>query len=155
IAKGSADQVALAEKILHDLDKPKSEVVVDIIVMEASTVYSRQLTAALAPTGINVGANFTPRGGLKVVTDATTTPTSTTDANGNPTSTTSTTTTTTSSGSGNFIPLSNLGRLSSADFSTTIPGALLQLVLSDANTKVLQSPQLRAVDNVKATLKIG
>src|SRR5205814_9199727 len=53
------------------------------------------------------------------------------------------------------IPLSNLGRLSTADFSTTIPGALLQLVLSDANTKVLQSPQLRAVDNVKATLKIG
>ena len=37
IAKGSADQVALAEKILHDLDKPKSEVVVDIIVMEASS----------------------------------------------------------------------------------------------------------------------
>jgi general secretion pathway protein D len=153
IAKGSADQVALAEKILHDLDKPKSEVVVDIIVMEASSVYSRQLTAALAPTGINVGANFSPRGGLKVVTDATTTPTTpTTDTNGNPVTPTPTTT---SSGSGNFVPLSNLGRLSTADFSTTIPGALLQLVLSDANTKVLQSPQLRAVDNVKATLKIG
>jgi general secretion pathway protein D len=28
-------------------------------------------------------------------------------------------------------------------------------VLSDATTKVLQSPQLRAVDNLKATLKIG
>ena len=84
IAKGSADQVALAEKILHDLDKPKSEVVVDIIVMEASSVYSRQLTAALAPTGINVGANFTPRGGLQVVTNpATTTTTTTTDTNGN------------------------------------------------------------------------
>src|ERR1022692_2144111 len=38
IAKGSADQVALAEKILHDLDKPRSEVVVDIIVMEASSI---------------------------------------------------------------------------------------------------------------------
>jgi general secretion pathway protein D len=152
IAKGSADQVALAEKILHDLDKPKSEVVVDIIVMEASSVYSRQLTAALAPTGINVGANFSPRGGLQVVTNPTTTPTTpTTDANGNPV----TTTPTTSSTSGTFVPLSNLGRLSTADFSTTIPGATLQLVLSDANTKVLQSPQLRAVDNVKATLKIG
>ena len=88
IAKGSADQVALAEKILHDLDKPKSEVVVDIIVMEASSVYSRQLTAALAPTGINIGANFSPRGGLQVVTNPTTTPTTpTTDANGNPVTT--------------------------------------------------------------------
>jgi general secretion pathway protein D len=153
IAKGSADQVALAEKILHDLDKPKSEVVVDIIVMEASSVYSRQLTAALAPTGINIGANFTPRGGLQVVTNPTTTPTTTDTGTGTTTPTTTPTTTTTTTGS--FVPLSNLGRLSTADFSTTIPGATLQLVLSDANTKVLQSPQLRAVDNVKASLKIG
>lgn len=155
IAKGSADQVALAEKILHDLDKPKSEVVVDIIVMEASSVYSRQLTAALASTGLNIPANFTPRGGLKVVTDAVTTPTTpTTDPTTGQPVTTTPGTTTPSSGS-NAVPFSNLGRLSSADFSTTIPSALLQAVLSDANTKVLQSPQLRAVDMLKASLKIG
>src|ERR1019366_774574 len=161
IAKGSADQVALAEKILHDLDKPKSEVVVDIIVMEASSVYSRQLTAAIASAGLNVPGNFTPRGGLQVVnnpnttgTTGTTDTTGTTGTNGT-TGTTGTTTTTTSSTNGSAIPFSNLGRLSTADFSTTIPSALLQAVLSDANTKVLQSPQLRAVDNLKATLKIG
>ena len=161
IAKGSADQVALAEKILHDLDKPKSEVVVDIIVMEASSVYSRQLTAAIASAGLNVPGNFTPRGGLQVVnnpnttgTTGTTDTTGTTGTNGT-TGTTGTTTTTTSSTNGSAVPFSNLGRLSTADFSTTIPSALLQAVLSDANTKVLQSPQLRAVDNLKATLKIG
>ena len=33
----------LVEKIIHDLDRPKAEVVVDIIVMETSTDYSRQL----------------------------------------------------------------------------------------------------------------
>src|SRR5664279_4509277 len=161
IAKGSADQVALAEKILHDLDKPKSEVVVDIIVMEASSVYSRQLTAAIASAGLTVPGNFTPRGGLQVVnnpnttgTTGTTDTTGTTGTNGT-TGTTGTTTTTTSSTNGSAVPFSNLGRLSTADFSTTIPSALLQAVLSDANTKVLQSPQLRAVDNLKATLKIG
>src|SRR5665811_781645 len=155
IAKGSADQVALAEKILHDLDKPKSEVVVDIIVMEASSVYSRQLTAAIASAGLNVPGNFTPRGGLQVVNNPNTTGTTgTTDTTGT-TGTTGTTTTTTSSTNGSAVPFSNLGRLSTADFSTTIPSALLQAVLSDANTKVLQSPQLRAVDNLKATLKIG
>jgi general secretion pathway protein D len=162
IAKGSADQVALAEKILHDLDKPKSEVVVDIIVMETSSVYSRQLTAAIASTGLNVPVNFTPRTQLQVVNNTNTTSTGT----NNTTSTTGTTTTgtttvtttpttTTPTASGVAIPLSNLGHLASSDFSTTIPGALLQAVLSDANTRVLQSPQLRAVDNVKATLKIG
>ena len=161
IAKGSADQVSLAEKILHDLDKPKSEVVVDIIVMEASSVYSRQLTAAIASAGLTVPGNFTPRGGLQVVnnpnttgTTGTTDTTGTTGTNGT-TGTTGTTTTTTSSTNGSAVPFSNLGRLSTADFSTTIPSALLQAVLSDANTKVLQSPQLRAVDNLKATLKIG
>src|ERR1035437_7515390 len=156
IAKGSADQVALAEKILHDLDKPKSEVVVDIIVMEASTVYSRQLTAAIASAGLTVPANFTPRAGLQVVNNPTTTST-TTGTTGTTTGTTgiSTTDTTASTATGTAVPLSNLGHLSSADFSTTIPSALLQAVLSDANTKVLQSPQLRAVDNLKATLKIG
>jgi general secretion pathway protein D len=162
IAKGSADQVALAEKILHDLDKPKSEVVVDIIVMEASSVYSRQLTAAIASTGLNIAANFTPRTSLQVVTNTNTTSTGTNNTTGTTGTTTTGTTTVTSSptttgttATGTFIPLSNLGHLSSADFSTTIPGALLQAVLSDANTRVLQSPQLRAVDNVKATLKIG
>src|ERR1035437_8507023 len=158
IARGSADQVALAEKILHDLDKPKSEVVVDIIVMEVSSAYSRQLTAAIASAGLNVPGNFTPRGGLQVVNNPSTTTTGTTGTTGTTdttgtTGTTGTTTTTTSSSAG--IPFSNLGRLSTADFSTTIPSALLQAVLSDANTKVLQNPQLRAVDNQKATLKIG
>ncbi len=160
IAKGSADQVALAEKILHDLDKPKSEVVVDIIVMEASSVYTRQLTAAIASTGLTVPGNFTPRSGLQVVNNPTTSTGTTTTGTGSTTTTgTGTTTTTgtssTSTTSGTSVPFSNLGRLSTADFSTTIPGALLQAVLSDGATKVLQSPQLRAVDNVKATLKIG
>ena len=155
IAKGSADQVALAEKILHDLDKPRSEVVVDIIVMEASSIYTRQLTAAIASTGLTVPGNFTPRSGLQVVNNATTTATTTGSTGTTATGTTTTDTGTTTAASGTAIPLSNLGHLSSADFSTTIPSALLQAVLSDATTKVLQSPQLRAVDNLKATLKIG
>ncbi|HTP34336.1 MAG TPA: cohesin domain-containing protein [Candidatus Acidoferrales bacterium] len=161
IAKGSADQVALAEKLLHDLDKPKSEVVVDIIAMEVSSVYTRQLTAAVASTGLNIPLNFTPRASIQVQQPSTGTGTSTSGTTTTGTTTTGSTTTgtttsgTTSSTTGTLVPLSNLSHISSADFATTIPNALLQSVLSDARTKVLQSPQLRAVDNVKATLKIG
>jgi general secretion pathway protein D len=146
IAKGSADQVALAEKILHDLDKPKSEVVVDIIVIEASTVYTRQLTAALASTGLNIPVNFSPRSILQTVVTG-----GATGATGGATGATGSTSTTT----GNQIQLSNIGQLNEKDWATTMPSAVLQAVLSDANTKVLQSPQVRSVDNVKATLKIG
>jgi general secretion pathway protein D len=144
VARGEADQVALVEKIIHDLDRPKAEVVVDIIVMETSSNYSRQLAAALAPTGLNVPANFTPRNGLQVTT--TTPATDTTGA-----ATTATTSTTT----GTSIPLANLGHLASSDWSTTLPSALLQAVMSDADTKILQAPQVRSMDNAKATLKIG
>ena len=42
IVRGEADQIALAEKIIADLDKPKSEVVVDVIVMETSTAHDPQ-----------------------------------------------------------------------------------------------------------------
>jgi general secretion pathway protein D len=155
IARGEADRIALAEKIIADLDKPKSEVVVDILVMEASSVMSRKLTAAIASTGLNIPVSFSPRSGLRVVKDATTTGTTTgtgTDTSGLGTGLGTTTTTTASS---TAIPISNLGRLASSDFSVLLPDALLQAVLSDAQTKVLQSPQLRSVDNQKATLKIG
>jgi general secretion pathway protein D len=162
IAKGSADQMALAEKILRDLDKPKNEVVVDIIVMEASSIYTRQLTAALAPGGLNVPVNFTPRPGLRVVQDANTTNNNNnnnnnSDNSNNNNNNNNSNNNNTTTPAGTFaVPLSNLGRLSTADWSLTVPGALLQAVLSDARTKVLQSPQLRSVDGgVKASLKIG
>ncbi len=158
IAKGSADQIALAEKILHDLDKPKSEVVVDIIVMEASTVYTRQLTSALASTGLNMPISFTPRSSLQSVVTGTgtATTTGTAAAGTTPVDTTGTPVTTgTSTATGASVPLSNIAHLNGNDWSTVLPGAVLQAVLSDSSTKVLQSPQVRTVDNIKATLKIG
>src|SRR5664280_1149998 len=142
IARGEADKIALAAALIADLDKPRSEVVVDILVLEASQVFSRKITAALASAGLSVPVNFSPRSTIQTPTTSTTTTT---------TSTTTSTTSTTAS----TIPLSSHGHLASADFSVSLPGAVLQAVMSDAGTRVLQAPQLRAIDNVKATLKIG
>jgi len=155
VVRGESDKVELAEKIIRDLDKPKSEVVVDVMVIEASSVFSRQITAALASTGLNVPVNFNPRQSIQVQS-TTNNNTSTTGTNTNSSTTQNlSNTTTASSTTGTFIPLNQLGHLSSADFATTLPGALLQAAMSDAKTKVLQSPQLRSVDNAKAILKIG
>jgi general secretion pathway protein D len=141
IVRGEADQVALAEKLIRDLDKPRGEVVVDIIVIEANSSLSRQITAAIASTGLNVPITFNPRTSIQVKQPGTGTDTGT----GTGTDTTS----------GLAIPLSQVGHLSSADFSVVLPNALLQAVLSDTKSKVLQSPELRALDNTKALLKIG
>jgi len=158
VVRGEADKVALAEAVIHDLDKPAPEVQVDIMVMEADSVFTRQLTAAIASTGLNVPVNFSPRSSLQVPNSSSnsTTTTTTTTSGG-----TTTTPTTSTGNSGNTttpgapIPLSNLQHLSSADFSITLPNALLQAAMSNTRTRVLQSPQLRTVDNVKAELKIG
>jgi len=157
IAKCEADRMSFVEKIINDLDKPRAEVVVDVLVLEASSTFSRQITAALASTGLNVPFSFTPRSSIQVpISSTSSTSTASTSTSTTATSTATTTPTTTTSGTtGASIPLSNLGHLASADFSTTLPGALLQAAMSDARTKVLQAPQVRSVDGIKATLNIG
>lgn len=170
VVRGEADRVELAGKLIHDLDKPKNEVVVDIFVMEASTVFNRQITAALASTGLNVPFTFTPRTSIQVQgganninnvnTGTTTTGTTTTNLNNNTNLNNGTTGLTGATGlssttTGTQVPLSSLGHLASADWATTLPSALLQAAMSDARTKVLQAPQMRCVDMQKATMKIG
>ncbi len=134
IARGEADKMALAEKIVNDLDKPRSEVLVDILVLEATSSFSRQLSTALASTGLNVPVTFSPRSSIQVTTSSSSSA---------------------SSSAASAISLASLGHLSSADYAVTLPTALLQAALSDARTKIMQAPQVRAVDNAKAVLKIG
>src|SRR5579862_1960520 len=152
IARGEADRIALAEKIIHDLDKPKSEVVVDVLVLQTSSDMTRTLGAAL--NTLSVPVNFTPRSSISTPSTSTsTTSTSTPTNNGTVNTTPATTgagTSTTSS-----IPLSYIGKINTADFSTVLPSGMLQAVLSDSATRVLQSPEIRSVDNQKATLKVG
>jgi general secretion pathway protein D len=155
IVRCEADKMLLAEKIISDLDKPRSEVVIDVVVMQIATDHLRTLATQLFPGGLNVVGTFTPRASIASPTTSTTTSsTNSVTTSGTPTSgTTSTTGSTVTTGS---IPLSNLNKISSSDFTISgIPGAVLEAMLSDTGTKVLQSPQLRSVDNLKASLHIG
>ncbi|HXI41452.1 MAG TPA: cohesin domain-containing protein, partial [Bryobacteraceae bacterium] len=145
IVRGEADKVALAEKLVADLDKPKSEVVIDVIVLQVNRALERDLAAAVAPNGINSPISFTPRSSISVPSTPSTTPTTP----GTTPTTPATTSTSTS------IPLSQIARISTRDFSLTLPGGLLNAVLNDTNSKVLQSPQVRAVDGFKVQLNIG
>jgi general secretion pathway protein D len=145
VARGPTDTIALVEKLVHDLDKPKPEVLVDVIVMEVSKNTTRTLGAALlGQGGLNTAVNFTPRNSITVTN--TSTSTSSTDTSG---------VTSTATSAGAAIGLNSLGHLSSGDFSVSLPGALLQAMLSDSNARVLQRPQVRATDGGKASLKIG
>jgi general secretion pathway protein D len=142
VVRGTVDEVALAEKVIHDLDKPKAEVVVDVVEMEVNSARTRDLAATLVSAGtagLNVPITFAPRSSIAIGGGGG----STTNSNGSTTA------------AAPVIPLSNLGRISTADFATTLPGALLQAMLMDNRTKVLSSPQVRASDGMKVTLQIG
>src|SRR6202167_506675 len=131
VVRGTPDQIALAEKLVEDLDKARPEVVVDIAVLQISKDKSRTL-------------------GLSPPTSATVT----LQANIN-TSTSTTTTTSTTGSTSSGLSLNNLATLNANDFQVAIGSANLSAVMGDSDTKMLQNPQVRALDNQKATLQIG
>jgi general secretion pathway protein D len=133
IVRGTPDQVALAEKIIGDLDKAKSEVIVEVAIMQVRRDKLRTL-GIQPPTSGSIALN----------------PTTTTSTTGTTTGTTNTNT-----GTANTINLNDLANLRASDFQVTIPAASASFLFSDANSKLIQNPQIRSTDGIKASLKIG
>jgi general secretion pathway protein D len=113
--RGTPDQMVLAQKLITDLDKPKSEVVIDIAVLEVSRDRLRTLGTSV-PTSTSIALQAATAGGAGLVP---------------------------------------IGSLNGANFNVAVPGGSFSFLMSDSNTKVLQNPQIRVLDQGKATLKIG
>jgi general secretion pathway protein D len=129
IIKGTPDQLALASKMIDDIDKSKPEVIVDVVVAQVRRDKLRNL-------------GITPPQNLSV----------TLQGNSSTASTTPGTTTTTTTPSLNF---NDLQHLSSTNYAVTIDSLKAVALFSDADTKIMQSPRIRATDNEKATLTIA
>lgn len=136
VMRGTPDEILLAQKIINDLDKARAEVVVDIAVMEVSKNWERNLGIAWPAS---VGVALLP-------------PCSSTSGSSNCSSGTSGN----GSGSSTVSPtLYDLAHLKASNFAVNVGSATLNLLLSNSNTKVLQSPRIRATDDQKASMKIG
>jgi len=139
VIRDTPDRLALASKIIRDIDKAKPEVLLHVQVVTASVDRLRDL--GILP-GQSVSVAFTPRTSLQ--------------PNGGSSSSTSTTTTSSSSTvNATQITLDNLRNLSGADYSATLPGATANAILTDNKTRIIQDPEVRVSDGEKATLKIG
>ena len=134
VVRGTPDQMALAQKLVDDLDKAKPEVLVEVAVMQVSRDKMHNL-------GISPPTSAT----VQLQPNINTTP----NTPGTPPGTPST------PSSSNGINLNRLANLDATDFQVTIPPATATALLSDSNTKLIQNPQIRALDGQKATLKIG
>ncbi len=127
VMRGSRAKVAIAEKIVHDMDKPRAEVIVDVLVLETSK--SRNRTLGLTPlSGSTKGLQF-PIGFAGAAGGA---------------------------GAGDLtLPVNRLGDVGMGSWTTSLPGFLLSAVFSNSDTELLQSPRIRTADNHQADLRIG
>lgn len=138
VIRDTPDKVAAAEKIIDDIDKQRAEVMLQVSVLEVNQNRLRDL--GIRP-GSTVVVTFNPR----------------TDLQPGQTSSTSNGTTGTT-GSSTVVPqvtLNNLPRVSTADYSITLPGAALKALLTDNTTKIVQNPEMMITDGDKASLRIG
>src|SRR5215469_2881530 len=137
VIRDTPDKLALASKIISDIDKAKPEVLVHVQVLSASVDRLREL--GILP-GQSVSVVFTP--------------TCAHQPNGG-TSSSCTSSSSSSSTSPPLMTLEALHDISAADYSITLPGATATAILTDNHTKLIQDPEVRVSDGEKATLTVG
>jgi general secretion pathway protein D len=126
VVRGTPSQLALVQKIIDDFDKVKPEVVVDIVVAQVRRDKVRQ-TGILPPQTFSAALQGNN-------------PSSNSNNNNN---------------NNNGLNFNDLQHLKSTNYAASISPLQAELLLTDANTKILEKPQLRAIDGIKASLKIG
>lgn len=132
VERGTPDQLMLTQELLNNLDRPHSEVVVDVAVLEVNRDHSRNLGLTL-PQSVTI----TPQ-----VANATTSTSSGSSSSGTTTTTTSPT-------------LNTFANLTASNFAVSVGNATVAALLSDSDTRILQNPRIRATDGQRAQLKIG
>ncbi|HTP70125.1 MAG TPA: cohesin domain-containing protein [Dongiaceae bacterium] len=127
IVRDTPDKLALIDKIIKDIDKAKPEVIVQVEVLEARTDHLKNL-GILPPQSTSVTIN--PNNTTSSSTSSTTTPS-------------------------NTITLNQLTHLNQNDVIFTIPSATANFLMTDSATKIIENPEIRAIDGQAAKLRIG
>jgi general secretion pathway protein D len=140
VVRGTPDQIAMAEKLIEDLDKSRPEVLVEVAIMQVNRDKLRNL-------GIQPPASITVNLQSNTSTTTSTTGSNVGTGNGNVTTTTGATT--------GSITLNELANLNATNFQVTIPATTANFLFTDSSSKLITQPQIRASDGQKASLKIG
>ena len=125
VVRSDPDRVALAEKIIEDLDKSRPEIVIDILIFSVTRDWVRQLGVAMGLNGSNSNILFAPGSQLGAAAGST------------------------------RIPLDQVKNLAAGDFNVTLPGAAVLATLDNVGAKLLDKAQLRTVEGQKSEVRIG
>lgn len=135
VIRATPAELALAGKMIEDLDKERPEILLHIQVLTVNRDRLRDL--GILP-GQSVSVAFNPRSSLQASSTSSTSGTS-----GTPTSTVP------------QVALNNLEHLALGDWSATLPGATANAILTDSHTQVIQDPEIRMTEGEKTSLNIG
>ena len=133
ILRDTPDKVAIAEKIIDDIDKGKAEVLVQATVLEVDRNDLRDL-GILPPQGTTIGfdSGAAPAAGGGA------------GAGGG------------AAGAGNNqISIRDLDTINSGSFNLIIPDSVVRFLESSSNTRLVQNPSVRATDGKLAQIRIG
>ncbi|HXT27464.1 MAG TPA: cohesin domain-containing protein [Candidatus Eisenbacteria bacterium] len=133
IVRDTPDKLAIARRLLKDIDKAKPEVIIQVEVLSASTDRLRDI--GVLP-GQTASIAFTPPG--STVSNGS----SSGSSNGSGSSTTT------------GAPLKGFS-FSAGDYTITLPGATANFLLTDTTSKIIQNPEIRSIDGQPAKLNIG
>lgn len=132
VVRDTPDKVALAERMIKDIDKARPEVVLQVEVLTANMDRLRDL--GILP-GQSAAITFTP---------------STATSSSGSSSSGSTGSSSTPAG----VPLKGFSCCANY-YSVTLPSATANFILTDTATKIIQNPEIRSVDGQPAKLRVG
>lgn len=149
VVRGTPDQIALTEKLIGDIDKAKPEVVVDVAVMQVNRGRIRDLGVS-PPTNATVALTNQSFQNLSLGSNGVgnTNNNNNNNTNGNSTANNQ-------QQPGGQVTFNTFKHLTSVSYAVGIPTATVNFLMSDSDSKIIQNPQIRAVDGAKASLKIG
>jgi type II secretory pathway component GspD/PulD (secretin) len=128
--RATAAIVAVAEKLIRALDKPRAEVVIEVQILEVNRGRAKQFGINLSDysLGLTFSPEVAPPNTSGVIPPAAPPPF-------------------------NLNTISN--GISTADFYLTVPTAFVRFLESDSRTKQLAKPQLRGAEGQELTLNLG
>jgi general secretion pathway protein D len=133
--RATTAMMAIIERMIETLDKPRAEIVVDVQILEVSRTRAKQFGLDLGTYAIN--AVFSPESDPRVAAGGGTTDTGTT-LNPRP------------------FNLNTISRgISTSDFYLAVPSAVVRFLETDSETKVIAKPQLRGAEGSDLKLNLG
>jgi type II secretory pathway component GspD/PulD (secretin) len=132
--RATTSMMAIIERMIETLDKPRAEIVVDVQILEVSRTRAQEFGLDLGTYSIN--AIFSPEQDVRIAGDAD-------PDNG---------------GTVNLRPfnLNTISRgISTSDFYLAVPSAVIRFLETDSETKVIAKPQLRGAEGSELKLNLG